>query len=112
MTKIDGRRLYDQLFGHGRFGLSTSDLMWPILRGKSTTKPNGLKSKSAQSSLVLHMGRAQQCCYDAWAKPNISAFFFYFQPIPYVSFIFDFSLFVSGPNHKFLILSCQMKILK
>jgi hypothetical protein len=60
MTKIDGHSFYDQNFGHGQFGISTSDSTWQILRGGYVTKPNGRGSKSAQSSFGMYMGRAQQ----------------------------------------------------
>jgi hypothetical protein len=65
MTKIDGRRLYDQNVGHWLFGLSTSDPTWQILRGNSMTKSNGRGSKSAQSSLP-----------STWAKPKKLSLFF------------------------------------
>jgi hypothetical protein len=59
MTKIDGREHYDQNFGRGQSGMSTSDPTWQILRGKYVTKPNGRASKSAQSSFSIHMGQIQ-----------------------------------------------------
>jgi hypothetical protein len=57
MTKIDGREHYDQNFGHGKSGMSTSDPTWQILRGKYVTKPNGRGLKSTQPNSSIHMGQ-------------------------------------------------------
>jgi hypothetical protein len=56
MTNIDGHGFYDQHFGHSQSSLSTSDLMWRILRGKSMTKINGRAPKSAQPNCSIYMG--------------------------------------------------------
>jgi hypothetical protein len=59
MTKIDGHRFHDQKIGRWQSGMSTADLTWRVLRGRSVTKPKGRGSKSAQSIYVVHAGQAQ-----------------------------------------------------
>jgi hypothetical protein len=67
MIKIDGHKFYDQKIGHYQFDQATLDPMWPILRGRIVTKPNGRSSNSAQSNQSY-----------IWAKPNIRILFFSF----------------------------------
>ena len=47
-------------FGHWMSDESKSDPTWLILRGEIMTKLEGHRSKSAQSSSAVYMGRAQQ----------------------------------------------------
>jgi hypothetical protein len=37
--------------------------MWPILRGKIVTKPNGRNLNLAQSTSMLYMGQAQKSAH-------------------------------------------------
>ena len=59
MTKSEGHNSMTNYFGHWLSGQSTSDPTWPILRGEIVTKLGSHRSKSAQPTVVIHMGQAQ-----------------------------------------------------
>ena len=60
MTKVEGHNFMTKCFGHWLSDLTTSDPTWPILHGKIMTKIKGHRSESAQSTMFIHMGRAQR----------------------------------------------------
>ena len=80
MTKWEGHYIMTNYFGHWLSGQSTSDPTWPILRGEIMTKLEGHRSESAQSTVAIHMGQAQQFSLFRvfflllyTGQPNISA---------------------------------------
>jgi hypothetical protein len=99
MTKIDGHAFYDQNFGHGQFGISTSDPTWQILRGGHVTKPNGRGSKLAQFISPMYMGQAQQFLgpslftSDFFSAYGIFIVHFHHGPWPFTNLIHFWALF-------------------
>jgi hypothetical protein len=75
MTNIDGHMFYDQNLGHEQSHMSTSDPTCQILRGRSTTKPNG--HPYGPSPLIpAHLSCFVEIRSDYWAKPKHLAFYF------------------------------------
>jgi hypothetical protein len=82
MTKIDGHAFYDQNFGHGQFGISTSDPTWQILHGGHVTKPNVRGSKLAQFISPMYMGQAQQFLGSGLFTSDFFSLWHFYSPFP------------------------------